>query len=93
MARSTPSGLRVVIAGATGALGSEVLAALADSALPIREIVPVATERSLGSDVDFRGEVVSVASTLPALQQVDLLILCTPPWYQGWSNFRKSNPD
>ncbi len=78
MARSTPSGLRIVVVGATGALGKEVVAALDDSALPIRELVPVASQRSLGADVDFRGEEVFVESALPVLRDVDLLILCTP---------------
>lgn len=71
-------GLRIVLVGATGALGQEVRAALEASSLPVTALVPVATEDSIGAELDFRGEVVFVESEMPALRGFDLMILCTP---------------
>jgi aspartate-semialdehyde dehydrogenase len=71
-------GLRIGVVGATGALGGEVLAVLAGSGLPVAEIVPMASERSVGSDVELHGEVYAVESGLARLRGLDLVILCAP---------------
>lgn len=70
--------LRVVLVGATGVLGSEVLAVLSESSLEIGELVPVATDRSLGQEIEFRGRLHPVETELPELEGVDLLFLCAP---------------
>lgn len=70
--------LRVALVGATGVLGSEVLAVLSDSSLAVGELVPVATDRSLGQEIEFRGETHPVETELPDLREVDLLFLCAP---------------
>jgi aspartate-semialdehyde dehydrogenase len=70
--------LRIAIAGATGVLGSEVLAVLSESSLAIGELLPVATERSLGQEIEFRGESTPVETELPELEDLDLLFLCAP---------------
>jgi aspartate-semialdehyde dehydrogenase len=44
---------RVAVAGATGAVGREILAILDARRFPIEEIVPLASERSAGSTVEF----------------------------------------
>ena len=51
---------------------------LEPSGLPISELVVVATEASIGTEVEFRGDLLFVESALPSLRGVDLLILCTP---------------
>ena len=71
-------GLRVVLAGATGALGQEVRAALESSGLPVSELVAVATDASIGTELEFRGDALFIESQAPALRGFDLLILCTP---------------
>ncbi len=71
-------GVRLGITGATGALGTEVLSALDATRVPIAQLVAVAGERSLGAEIDFQGELVSVAPELPALHGLDLLINCAP---------------
>ena len=71
-------GLRIVLAGATGALGQEVRAALESSGLPVSELVAVATDASIGTEVEFRGDALFVEPEAPALRGFDLLILCTP---------------
>ena len=71
--------LRVAVLGATGALGTEVLAVLSQSPLGVSELVPVATDRSLGQEIEFRGESVPVETVGPELPEADLVFLCTPP--------------
>jgi aspartate-semialdehyde dehydrogenase len=70
--------LRVAVVGATGALGSEVLAVLADSPLAISELVAVATDRSLGQELEFRGGRYPVETEAPDFEAVDLAFLCAP---------------
>jgi aspartate-semialdehyde dehydrogenase len=71
-------GMRLGITGATGALGTEVLAALDAARLPIAQLVAVAGDRSLGAELDFQGELVPVATELPVLHGLDLLLHCAP---------------
>ena len=73
------TGLRIGVLGATGALGGEVLAALADSGIAVAEIVPMAKEDSLGRDVELHGEVYPVEVGMARVRELDLLILCAPP--------------
>jgi len=75
---SATRGVRLGITGATGALGTEVLAALDAARVPIAELVAVAGERSLGAELEFQGNLVSVEPELPALHGLDLLINCAP---------------
>jgi len=70
--------LRIGLIGATGALGSEVLAALDGSGLRIGELVPVATDRSLGEDLEFQGELHPVVAERHSLKGLDLLFCCAP---------------
>jgi len=46
-------GYRVVIAGATGNVGREMLSILAERQFPVDEIVALASRRSLGTEVSF----------------------------------------
>ena len=46
----------VAIVGATGLVGKEVLAVLEQRDLPIRKLIPLATEESVGAIVEFAGE-------------------------------------
>jgi len=70
--------LRVALVGATGVLGSEVLAVLSEASLSIEELVPVGTDRSLGQEIEFRGETYPVETELPDVEDIDLLFLCAP---------------
>ena len=72
------SGFRVVVFGATGALGSEVIAVLDEHRFPIRELVPVASDRSLGCDVEIGDQVLPVETEV-SLRGADFLFLCAPP--------------
>jgi len=48
--------LTVAILGATGAVGKSLVQALEESDLPVGELRLVATERSAGAELDFRGD-------------------------------------
>ncbi len=48
--------VKVAIAGATGAVGREMLSVLAERDFPVGELVLLASERSVGKEVEFRGE-------------------------------------
>jgi aspartate-semialdehyde dehydrogenase len=52
---SGDGGYRVGVVGATGAVGSTILAVLAQRKLPVSEVVPFASERSAGKKVPFAG--------------------------------------
>ncbi|MDP6978307.1 MAG: Asd/ArgC dimerization domain-containing protein [Myxococcota bacterium] len=72
------SGLRIAVAGASGALGRELLAVLSDRRFPAGEIKAFATDRSLGEEVDFDGDFVPIEAAPKTLRGFDALIVCTP---------------
>jgi aspartate-semialdehyde dehydrogenase len=48
--------MKVAIVGATGLVGGEILKVLAERKFPVTEIIPVASERSVGKKVEFEGK-------------------------------------
>ncbi len=50
-------GFKVAIVGATGNVGREMLNILAERAFPVSEVVPLASQRSIGQDVSFGDKV------------------------------------
>jgi aspartate-semialdehyde dehydrogenase len=66
-------GLKVAVVGATGAVGTEMLRILESRAFPVDDLVPLASSRSAGRTITFRGRDVTVqALSLDALSGVDL---------------------
>ncbi|MEN9599850.1 MAG: hypothetical protein RL596_2169 [Bacteroidota bacterium] len=47
--------MKVAVVGATGLVGTKMLQVLAERNFPVTEIVPVASERSVGKEVSFKG--------------------------------------
>ncbi len=72
-------GLRIGVFGATGALGSEVLAALDRSSLHVAEVRAFASDDSLGEDIEFQGSVFPVETDGARFAGLDLVFLCAPP--------------
>lgn len=70
---------RIVVAGATGLLGEELLAVLAERSFPVGELLPLAGDRTAGEDLEFAGEIWSVQPALASWTGVDLAFLCAPP--------------
>lgn len=48
--------MKVAIVGATGLVGSEMLTVLASRNFPVTELIPVASERSKGKEIEFKGK-------------------------------------
>ncbi|MFT4522322.1 MAG: aspartate-semialdehyde dehydrogenase [Bacteroidia bacterium] len=46
--------MRIAVVGATGLVGTEMLKVLAKSSLPISELIPVASEKSMGKFIEFK---------------------------------------
>lgn len=58
----------VAVVGATGVVGSTILQILEERDFPVGTIVPVASERSAGSNIIFKGEKIKVVTPEMALQ-------------------------
>ena len=48
--------MKVAVVGATGLVGSKMLQVLEERNFPVTELYPVASERSVGKEVDFKGK-------------------------------------
>ena len=48
--------MKVAVVGVTGLVGSKMLEVLAERNFPVTEIIPVASERSVGKEVEFKGK-------------------------------------
>lgn len=53
--------------GATGLVGSKMLQVLAERNFPVTELIPVASERSVGKEVEFKGKRYKVISMTDAI--------------------------
>jgi len=71
-------GLRIAVIGATGTVGSDLLSVLEARSFPLAELIPVATERSMGRAVEFQGQSIPVETKLPSLRGLGLVFLCVP---------------
>lgn len=54
--------MKVAVVGATGLVGTKMLQVLAERKFPVTELVPVASERSVGKEVEFKGKKYKVVS-------------------------------
>ena len=52
--------MKIAVVGATGLVGGEVMKVLAERNFPVTELIPVASERSIGKTIDFRGQLYTV---------------------------------
>ncbi|NCI45337.1 aspartate-semialdehyde dehydrogenase [Sediminibacterium soli] len=48
--------MKVAVVGATGLVGTKMMQVLAERNFPVTELVPVASERSVGKEVEFKGK-------------------------------------
>jgi aspartate-semialdehyde dehydrogenase len=61
--------MKVAVVGATGLVGTKMLQVLAERNFPVTELVPIASERSVGKEVEFKGvkyKIVSMADGIAA---------------------------
>jgi len=59
--------MKVAVVGATGLVGSKMLQVLAERNFPVTELIPVASERSVGKLVEFKGKQYKVVSMADAI--------------------------
>ncbi len=59
--------MKVAVVGATGLVGSKMLQVLAERNFPVTQLIPVASERSVGKEVEFKGEKIKVVSMTDAI--------------------------
>ena len=59
--------MKVAVVGATGLVGSKMLEVLAERNFPVTELIPVASERSVGKKVHFQNREWTVVSAADAI--------------------------
>lgn len=67
--------MKIAIVGATGMVGEVMLKVLAERNFPITELVPVASEKSIGKEIDFKGTKYKVVGMQTAIDmKVDIAL-------------------
>jgi aspartate-semialdehyde dehydrogenase len=61
--------MRIAVVGATGLVGTKILEVLAESKLKIDELIPVASERSIGKKISFQNKEWEVVGFQTAIDQ------------------------
>jgi aspartate-semialdehyde dehydrogenase len=67
--------MKVAVAGATGLVGTKMLEVLEERNFPVTELIPIATEKSVGKEIIFRGKkykVVSMSTAISMKPQIAL---------------------
>jgi aspartate-semialdehyde dehydrogenase len=59
--------MRVAVVGATGLVGTKMLEVLAERNFPVTELIPVASERSVGREISYKGKNYRVVSPEDAI--------------------------
>jgi aspartate-semialdehyde dehydrogenase len=59
--------MKLAVVGATGLVGSKMLQVLAERNFPVTELIPVASERSVGKEVEYKGKKYKVISMADAI--------------------------
>jgi aspartate-semialdehyde dehydrogenase len=71
----TGDGYRVGVLGATGLVGTTILSLLAERDFPAAEVVPLASERSAGREIEWNGSVLTCqAVSEDSIQGLDLVL-------------------
>ncbi|RZJ66874.1 MAG: aspartate-semialdehyde dehydrogenase [Flavobacterium sp.] len=67
--------MKVAVVGATGMVGEVMLKVLAERNFPITELIPVASERSIGKEIEYKGQKFKVVGMQDAVNmQPDIAI-------------------
>src|SRR3990170_1481671 len=59
--------MKVAVVGATGLVGTKMLQVLAERKFPVTELIPVASERSVGKEVEFKEKRYKIVSMQDAI--------------------------
>ncbi|WP_353777460.1 aspartate-semialdehyde dehydrogenase [Winogradskyella sp. 3972H.M.0a.05] len=61
--------MKVALVGATGLVGEVMLKVLEERSFPVSELIPVASERSIGKEISFKGKPYKVCGMTDAIGQ------------------------
>jgi aspartate-semialdehyde dehydrogenase len=67
--------MKVAVVGATGLVGTKMLQVLAERNFPVTELFPVASEKSIGKEVEFKGKKFKIVSANDAIAAKPALAL------------------
>jgi aspartate-semialdehyde dehydrogenase len=59
--------MKVAVVGATGLVGGKILEVLAERNFPVTELIPVASEKSIGKKISFKGNEYAIVSMQAAI--------------------------
>jgi len=59
--------MKVAVVGATGLVGTKMLEVLAERNFPVTALIPVASERSVGKEIEFKGNKYQIVSMTDAI--------------------------
>lgn len=59
--------MKVAVVGATGLVGSKMLQVLQERNFPVTELIPVASEKSIGKEISFKGKAYKIVSAADAI--------------------------
>ena len=59
--------MKVAVVGATGLVGTKMLQVLAERNFPVTELLPVASEKSIGKEIEFKGKSYKVVGMQDAI--------------------------
>ena len=67
--------MKIAVVGATGLVGSKMLQVLAERSFPVSELIPVASEKSVGKKISFKGVEIPIVSMQSAIDQKPAIAL------------------
>ncbi len=67
--------MKIALVGATGLVGSVMLKVLEERNFPVTELLPVASEKSVGKEIEFKGKKYKVVSMTDAIAQKPAIAL------------------
>ena len=60
--------MKTAVVGATGLVGQTMIKVLEERNFPVTELIPAASEKSVGKEIMFRGKAVKVVSVKDAVE-------------------------
>ena len=60
--------MKIAVVGATGLVGTKMMEVLAERNFPVTELIPVASEKSVGKEVNFKGKLYKVVGMEDAIK-------------------------
>ncbi len=67
--------MKVAVVGATGLVGTKILQILEERNFPVTELIPVASEKSIGKEISFKGKQYNIVSMADAIAMKPVLAL------------------